>query len=154
MVRSARLAAENVFDLAPDASIRQLYAQTGLSSYSCDSLSKYVEAHQEELRHVIPNASYEDLEVVNRLIIDSSLHLPEAQTTTGFAGDIDVLLRMWLQGSEIPEIASSVLDDDDPTEQLSRYIEELFGYRLPWIISGLFRISKAFLGVGDQEASQ
>ena len=154
LVRSARLAAENVFDLAPDASKRQLYAQTGLSSYSCDSLSKYVEAHQEELRHVILNASYEDLEVVNRLIIDSSLHLPEAQTTTGFAGDIDVLLRMWLQGSEIHEIASSVLDDDDPTEQLSRYIEELFGYRLPWIISGLFRISKAFLGVGDQEASE
>ena len=154
LVRSARLAAENVFNLAPDHSKRQLYAQTGLSSYSCDSLSKYAEAHQNELRHVILNANYEDLDMVNRLIIDSSLHLSEAQTTTGFAGDIDMLLRMWLQGSEIYDIASSVLADGDPTEQLSRYIEELFGYRLPWIISGLFRISKAFLGVSDQEASE
>lgn len=154
LVRSARLAAENVFELAPDPSKRRLFAQTGLSSYSCDTLSKFAEAHQDELRRVILNGSYEDLEVVNRLIVDSSLHLPEAQTTTGFAGDIEVLLRMWLQGSEINEIASSVLDDDDSLEQLSRYIEELFGYRLPWIISGLFRISKASLGIIDQDASE
>lgn len=154
LVRSARLAAENVFDLAPEPSRRQLYSQTGLSSYSCDSLSQFAEAHQAELRRVFLNAGYDDLDAVNRLVIDSSLQLPEAQTTTGFAGDIEVLLRLWLQGSEMHEITSSVLDDDDSTEQLSRFIEELFGYRLPWIISGLFRISRAILGVGDQDISE
>ena len=154
LVRSARMAAVNVFDIAPDHSRRQLYAQTGLSSYSCDSLGKFAVAHQGELQSVILNAGYDDLELVNRLAIDSSLHLPEAQTTTGFAGDINMLLRMWLQGTEIFEIASSVLDDEDPVEQLSRYIEELFGYRLPWIVSGLFRISRTLLGITDQDVSE
>ena len=154
LVRSARLAAENVFDIAPDPSRRQLYAQTGLSSYSCDSLGKYAEAHQNELRSLLMNAGFDDMEAVNRLVIDSSLNLPEAQTTTGFVGDIDALLRMWIQGMEIYDIASNVLEDDDSMEQLSRYVEELFGYRLPWIISGLFRISRMLLGIADPDVSE
>ena len=154
LVRSAKLAAQNVFDLAPDTSRRRLYAQTGLSSYSCDALSRFVDLHEGELREFMLNANYDDMKSVNQLVIDSSLHLPEAQTTTGFAGDIEVLLNLWLDGNPIAEIAPHVLQADDSPEQLSRYIEDLFGYRLPWIISALFRIAKESAGIKDHEVSE
>ncbi len=154
LVRSAQLAAENVFGLAPDPSRRRLYAQTGLSSHSCDAVSQFVDAHEDELRNLILNANYDDLESLNRLVIDSSLHLPEAQTTTGFGGDVDVLLGLWVEGNSIADIATRMMNADDSTEQLSRYIEELFGYRLPWIISALLRIAKESMGIQDHEISE
>ena len=153
LIRSARLAAENVFALAPDLSWRQLYAQTGLSSHSCDALKQFVDSHQGELRELILNGKYDDLEPLNRLVIDSSLHLSEAQTTTALAGDVDALLSLWMEGNSIADIAAHAVDSDDSTEQLSRYIEELFGYRLPWIISALLRIAKETMGIQEHEIS-
>ena len=154
LVRSAKLAAESVFVLAPDPSRRRLYSQTGLSSHSCDALSQFVDAHQGELRKLILNANYDDLESLHRLVIEASLHLPEAQTTTGFGGDVDVLLGLWVEGNSIADLAAHVVDADESTEQLSRYIEELFGYRLPWIISALLRIAKESMGIQDHEMSE
>ena len=154
LVRSARLAARNVFSRAPERSRRLTYAQTGLSSYSCEFLSQFVETHQEELRHLILGGGHDDLESLNGLVIDSSLGLPEAQTVTVFSGDLESLLGFWVSGYPIEEIAERVLGDTDSREQLSRYIEELFGYRLPWIVSALFRISKEALGIRDNEVPE
>jgi hypothetical protein len=38
-------------------------------------------------------------------------------------------------------------------EQLSRLIEDLFGYRFPWIVSALLRISREELGLDNNELS-
>ena len=154
LVKSARLAADNVFDLAPDPSRRRLYAQTGLSSYSCDALSKFVDQNAVELRQLLLTANYGRLEQLNHLVIDCGLQLPEAQTVTGFGGDSEVLLGLWMDGHPLDKIAELALDADDSKEQLSRHIEELFGFRLPWIVSAIIRIAKESLGICDHEVSE
>ena len=154
LIRSAQLAAENVFRRAPAPSWRRVYAQTGLSSSSCETLRQFVEANADELCDLLFNAGYDDLELLNRLVLDASLQLPEAETTTAFAGDPEVLLGQWLDGMSIKEIVKSTPDDTDSVESISRYIEELFGYRLPWIISALLRISKESLGIQDEKPSE
>ena len=154
LIRSARLATENVFSRAPVPSWRRVYAQTGLSSSSCEALRQFVDANADKLRDLLFNAGYDDLESLNHLVLDTILQLPEAETTTAFAGDPEVLLGQWLDGMSIKEIVKSTPDDTDSVESISRYIEELFGYKLPWIISALFRISKESLGIQDEKSSE
>ena len=154
LIDSARRAAENVFRRAPETSWRRIYSQTGLSSFSCETLSQFVNDHSETLRALLMNAGYSDLEALNSLVIDSSLRLPEAQTTTAFAGDPEVLLNLWMKGQPLQELAPHVLDSTDSVEQLSRYIEELFSYRLPWLTSALLRISKEALGISDEQVCE
>ena len=154
LVKSVRLAAEKMFDRAPEASWRRVYAQTGLSSSSCETLSQFADTHADKLRILLLNAASDDCEELNRLVLDASLPLPEAQTVTAFAGDPEVLLGLWLDGTSINEIFRSTLGIADSVEDVSGYIEDLFGYRLPWIISALFRISKEALGIQDEESSE
>ena len=154
LIKSAQLAALNVFSRAPTPSWRQVYAQTGLSSSSCETLRQFVDANANKLRDLLINAGYDDLESLNHLVLNASLQLPEAQTTTDFAGDPEALLGLWLDGMSINEIVENVLDDTDSVERISRYIEELFGYRLPWIISALLRISKESLDIQDEKLSE
>ena len=42
------------------------------------------------------------------------------------------------------------LEITDPVEQLSQYVEDLCGYRLPWIVSGLLRIARETLSIQAQ----
>ena len=154
LVKSARIAAEKVFERAPDASWRRIYAQTGLSSSSCKTLSQFADTHADTLHVLLLNAGSDDREELNRLVLDASLPLPEAQTVIDFAGDPEVLLGLWLDGMSINEIVGRTPGRADSVENISGYIEELFGYRLPWIISALFRISKEALGIQDKELSE
>lgn len=154
LIKSARLAAEKVFERAPEASWRRVYAQTGLSSYSCETLRQFAYAHTDKLKCLLLNAGFDDREELNRLVLDASLPLLEEQNVTAFAGDPEVLLGLWLDGTAINEIVRSTLGIADSVENMSRYIEDLFGYRLPWIISALFRVSKEVLGIQDEELSE
>ena len=154
LVESARLAAKKVFERAPEISWRRVYAQTGLSSSSCETLSQFADTHADTLRVLLLNAGFDNREELNRLVLDASLPLSEAQTVTAFAGDPEVLLGLWLDGKAINEIVRSTLGIADSVENISGYIEDLFGYRLPWIISALFRISKGVLGIQDEELSE
>ena len=154
LIRFARLTGKNTLSRAPAPSWRRVYAQTGLSSSSCKTLRQFVDANAGELRALLVNAGYDDLESLSHLVLDASLQLSESETTIAFVGDPEVLLGQWLDGMSIREIVENTPDDTDSVERVSRYIEDLFGYRLPWIISALFRISKEALGIQDEELSE
>jgi len=153
LLQTVRTAARNVFQRAPEASWRRVYAQTGLSSFSCSLLRDDVVARADDVRSLLRAAGYDDLQELSHLVMDIGLQLPEAQTVVSFAGDPESLLAQWLAGSPLEEIYSNVPDTINSVEQLSRFIEELFGYRLPWIVSALLRIGKEELKIDDNELS-
>ena len=153
LVESVRRAAKQVFTRVPKPLWRQIYAQTGLSSFSCSTLSSFVQDHAAELRELLLQTGHDDIERLNCLVIEASLPLPEAQTHSAFSGDPEVLLDLWLQGKPIQDIYKLTFATD-PVEQLSRYIQDLFGYRLPWIISGMFRITRESLDIQEDKLTE
>lgn len=153
LLQVVRTAARNVFTRAPEASWRRVYAQTGLSSFSCSRLRDFVTAHSDDLRRLLPAAGNDDLQELSHHVMDIGFQLPEAQTTVSFAGDPEFLLALWLEGSPVEEIYSKVADAVDSGEQLSRFIEDLFGYRFPWIVSAFLRISREELGFDNNGLS-
>lgn len=153
LLRSLQTAARNVFEKAPEPAWRHVYSQTGLSSQSCALLRQYVIEQSDGLRRLFVNGGYDNLQEFSHLVLDITLQLPEAQTTVTFDGDHEVLLSLWLTGMSTEDIYRAVRDQTSSLEQLSRFIEELFGYRLPWLASGLLRIGKAEFGLDDTELS-
>ena len=153
LLTSIRLAAEEIFRRAPEQSWRKVYAQTGLRSSSCSVLRAFVDAHESDLRECLLHNSHDSRILLNHLAIEASLQLPEAETTVDYTGDPEELLRFWMEGMPIDEIGRN-LDTVDSLEQLSRYIEELFGYLLPWIISGFIRISKEKLSIQEKDLTE
>ena len=155
LLQTVRAAARHVFQRAPEASWRRVYAQTGLSSFSCALLRDSVVARSDDLNRLLPGAGYDDLQELGHLVMDIGLQVPEAQTTAEFAGDPESLLALWLEGSSVEEIFSTekVPESISSVEQLSRFIEELFGYRFPWIVSALLRICREELGLENNNLS-
>ena len=153
LLQTVRTAARHVFQRAPEASWRRVYAQTGLSSFSCALLRDSVVARSDDLHRLLPAAGYDDLQELGHLVMDIGLQVPEAQTTADFAGDPESLLALWLEGSSVEEIFSKVPEAISSVEQLSRFIEELFGYRFPWIVSALLRICREELGLDNNNLS-
>ena len=153
LLDSIYLAAEEIFRLAPERAWRKVYAQTGLKSSSCSALRTFVNVHANELRECLLQTDFDSVDRLNHLALEASLQLPEAVTNVDITGDPEELLRLWLEGRPIDEIAR-VLDATDSLEDLSRYVEELFGYLLPWIVSGFIRISKETLSIQEKELSE
>jgi len=153
LLQTMHTAARNVFQRAPEASWRRVYAQTGLSSFSCSLLREYIVTRSDDLRRLLRTAGYDDLQELSHLVMDIGLQLPEAQTIVSFAGDPQFLLTLWLEGSPVEGIYSTVPETVNSVEQLSRFIEELFGYRFPWIVSALLRIGREEFGLENNELS-
>ena len=125
-----------------------------MSSSSCETLKKFIEENEGQLRTLLQDANYNDLAMMNQVVMNASLHLPEAQTTTDYSGDPEVLLNEWVDGTPITRIIENTQDETETVERTSRYIEDLFGYRLPWITSALIRIAKARLDINDEDVSE
>lgn len=156
LLRSVQRVANDVFARAPEKFWREVFARTGLSSASCVALRTFSEGQADILPHLLQEAGLDDLPVLNRLALAACLPLAEADTDTiaSFPGDTELLLGLWLEGSALPEISASLPEPPDAAETLSRFIEELFGYRLPWILSGLLRIAKALWNIPDDALSR
>ena len=58
LMQYVRHAAKQVFERVPEPLWRQVYAQTGLSSFSCSTLSSFVENHDAELRKLLLQAGH------------------------------------------------------------------------------------------------
>ena len=154
LLRSVQCVANDVFARAPEKFWRKVFAQTGLSSASCVALRTFSKGQADILPHLLQEAGLDDLPSLNRLALAACLPLAEAQTIASFPGDTELLLGLWLEGSALPEISASLPEPPDAAETLFRFIEELFGYRLPWILSGLLRIAKELWNIPDDALSR
>ena len=156
LMKSVRQAAVGIYERTPEETMRRVYAQTGLSSFSCDALNRFVREYlgDQPLESLLMTAGFDERQALNNLVIAASQLLPEAQTNASFAGDPEDLLGLWLDGKSIQEINTIAHGTTDSIEQLAMYIQDFFGYRLPWISSGLFRIAEAILKIDNDRLAE
>ena len=72
------------------------------------------------------------------------LHIPETADQSGFPGDYDQPVRLWLQGMTVSGVAATL---DVTTDRMSELIEEFVAYKLPWGVTALWRIAQLELGL-------
>ena len=132
--------------------VLSVYNATGLSTQSCKQLSVYINENEERIRQFISSASSEHINEIIDLVLESVLNLDEMQTEHSYPGDLSELIESWITGKELQDIITST-EEIVKSEDLAKFIEDLFTNKLPWGVSALVRIAKYSLGLNDNDIS-
>ena len=149
-----RNVAEKITDRVPDRSYQLVYSSTGLSSESCEKLRDFIVENQGKLTDLLKNAGPSEVDDMATLFLDGCLSISEMRPEREFGGSYSELLQLWLSGAGITEIVSEFGEQTASLEELAKFIDDLFGYRLPWGISALTRISMKELGLQPEDLSE
>ena len=139
--------ANSIASRITDAEHRAVYSSTGLSTDSCESTRDHIIENESDVREFLLYGKIEQLTEIIALLLPPILSLPEMQSDREFGGDVSDLLKAWVEGTEILDLMSEFGEQAISLEDLGRFIDDLFRYRLPWGISGYIRIAAKLLNV-------
>ncbi len=139
--------AQGIIERVPDPDFRSIYSSTGLSSTTCEILREYISQNQHITREILGYNEPEQLDKVIDGLLYICLSLPEMQPRRGFAGSQSDLLKKWIQGTEITYLIHEFAPLATSADELGRFIDDLFRYRLPWGVSGFLKIAMKVLGI-------
>ena len=67
-------------------------------------------------------------------------------STTPDIGGIEVALALWLDGLSVSQMSDEL--DQDPSI-VTRFVEDMYSYRLPWGLAGYVRVAAFLLGIEE-----
>ncbi len=137
---AALVAAEN-----PEEAFRSLYSSTGLASASCKLLQTRIEEASETLPSILAGASTDQIDLLIDAVVPTCLELPEMTPGNAFGGNNIDLLKTWIRGASMRPLLQAFAVQSQKPESLVRFIEDLFGYKLPWGISAFLGIARVVL---------
>jgi len=128
-----------------DPARRRVYASTGLSSRSCEAIRNHIEENSAVISAVLQGAE-SDRAVVLENLLDGIVRLREMTSTTPDIGGIEVALALWLDGVSVSQMSDEL--DQDPSI-VTRFVEDMYSYRLPWGLAGYVRVAAFLLGIEE-----
>lgn len=137
----------------PDLNLLAAYSATGLCSTSCQVIANHIREHEALLRPLLLAGTPDQLGELRDLLLPICLELIEMQPSREFGGSTSQLLARWLEGIGISTLFAEFGDQPGSYENLGRFIDDLFAYRLPWGIAGYIRIAKKMFGIEDDALS-
>lgn len=141
--------AKNISEKISDPDLLNIYSCTGLSTSSCIEISNKINKNREFLETLLKEANSGRFEEVLDTFLEICVPLPEMELV-----DVDIyyrdLLMSWINGTDINEIISEFSDIDTPVEDLVKFIENVFSYRLPWGMTAFLKIVAKELEIEDE----
>jgi helicase len=139
--------ARQVLLKVPDESTRQVYSSTGLRSDSCEILRQIIMLDSANVERLLRTDDTADRGELATLVIQACSQLDEMQPDRDFGGSHEDLLGIWMEGTDLATIRRSFPEAALAPEELGKFIETYFGYRLPWGIAAYLRIARGALGI-------
>lgn len=134
----------------PSPELLQTYSTTGLSSRSCEIFRVHALDNAGTLVELLTNESARISDLAATLMAPV-LTVEEMQSEEAFAGSYEALLESWTSGIAMSDIRVEFSDEVASVEDLASFIDDTFGYRLPWGLSGYMRIAQAALEIDPDE---
>jgi len=142
--------AERIVTDLPNAEFRSVSSKTGLSSTSCKVIQDHVLENKDSIREILTDDSYRLDDLVD-FFIDLSLKINEMEPHYGFSGSYNELLKHWINGLSITEIISIYEKQIVSAEEVVKFIEDLFGYKMPWGVASIIKIATHLLEIDYSE---
>jgi superfamily II DNA/RNA helicase len=142
-----RQTGDSIVKGVPEAEYRTVYSGTGLNTQSCETMRRHVEENRDELRNLLLEAGPSEASRLISLFLNACSEVREMQPERGFAGSYAELLGAWLSGADTSEVRDGFAAYAPTVDELAKFIEDFFGYRLPWGISAYIRIAAKVLGL-------
>ena len=83
------------------------------------------------------------------MLLDATADIDEMTSDINYAGDTRALLGAWIAGTAVDDLRRDFAPAAATVEDLTRFIENFFTYRLPWGFASYLRIAAAVLGVEE-----
>ena len=143
--------ANSITEEVPDLGMRKVFASTGLTTQSCLYFDEHARENTSEITSLLDGSknAVESAEMVSEI----AAGVIESEVEEAFSGSYLELLRDWMGGKPVPEIREAQGEDAPGVEQLAKFIENYFGSRLPWVVSGFIKIATHALGMKEDELS-
>jgi len=125
------------------------FSDTGMSSLSCLTLKEFVEKNEELIKGLINDPNSENILKLLTIMTHALSTINEMESKYSFSGDLTELLQKWIGGTNINTIISSESNENETN--LAKFIENQFGYLLPWGISSFLQITQKVLNLNDEE---
>jgi superfamily II DNA/RNA helicase len=133
-----------------DPQLLPIYSATGLRSASCEHLRSHVLDNAEVLSALLtastPTPDHSGLADV---LLDATADIDEMTSGINYAGDTRALLGAWIAGTAVDGLRRDFAPAAATVEDLTRFIEDFFSYRLPWGFASYLRIAAAVLGIEE-----
>lgn len=140
MASTAAAASQRV----PDLENRRVFAATGLSTDSCLSIARHTLDNAAALRDAFSGLvpAFE----ISPLLLEGLASCDEMSPRWATDVSHQTLLLDWMEGLSVSTIAVRYQMD---ALRLTRFVEDFFGYRLPWGVSAYLRIARHLLSESE-----
>ena len=146
--------AGDIVERTPEAERRKVYSSTGLSTFSCHKISVHISERSTFVEDFLRYGDVDGLEEVIDFLLPAILDLPEMQSSREIGASYTDLLRDWIAGTSVSDLMSELSSELGSSEELGNFIDELFGYRLPWGVSGYIRVARDILEIDPSDLSE
>lgn len=126
----------------------KVFSATGLASSSCNTLRKYILENNEDIHNLLTKTEASIFDLLP-LMLDALASIPEMEKKVDYDGDTLELLKHWLMGKNISSITSAIGETD--TLKIANFVENYFGYLLPWGISSFLQIAMYELEIPEYD---
>lgn len=138
----------HIISEVPDYGLLRTYSGTGLRSESCEHFRRHILAHTAELPALL-GAREPNYDILTDLLLDAAGGIVEMSPHTDYAGDTRALLGAWIAGAPINDLRKEFAAEESSIEDLTKFIEDFFAYRLPWGFAGYLRIAASLLNLEE-----
>jgi len=143
--------ADNIKRNVPNMAYWPVYSSTGLQSNSCELIRRYIAESRDKILNLFKSAAPKDTNEMVALFLEACQPLPEMRSEQEFGGSYSELLQRWLNGTDIDDIVSEFGNQAPSLEELAKFVEDYFTYRLPWGISAFLRIAMKELDLKNEQ---
>ena len=135
-----------------DRELLPVYSATGLRSASCEHLRAHVLDNAAALTGLLMDAA-PDYGALADLLLEATGEIDEMTSDISYAGDSRALLGAWIEGTAVDALRRDYAPEAATVEELTRFIEDSFAYRLPWGFASYLRIAQAVLRIAEPSAA-
>jgi superfamily II DNA/RNA helicase len=130
-----------------------VYSSTGLSTTSCEILREYVLNEKDTVYSLLKFGDWNGVDALLEMFLEVCSTLPEMRPDREYGGSYSKLLRRWIDGAGVTELTAEFGMYASSPEELAKFIEDYFAYRLPWGMSAFTRIAQKVLELQDEDIS-
>jgi helicase len=145
--------AENITKRIPNQEFLGIFSSKGLSTISCELIYNHICANKPYLKGLLTNRAPEHRDDLIEIVLPICMSLSEMKPAHDFGGSYTDLLRQWMRGIELQDLLAQYRTQSISLEDLGRFIDDLFGYRLPWGFSAYLRIAIHVLEISKDNLS-
>lgn len=130
-----------------------VYSSTGLSTTSCEAIRNYILNAKDTVYNLLRFGDWDSIDKLLDMFLEVCSMLPEMRPDRDYGGSCSKLLRRWIDGATVTDLTAEFGMYTSSPEELTKFIEDYFAYRLPWGMSAFTRIAQKVVELQDEDIS-